>query len=268
MKKDKNLTEQQREEKQDLMTECGELISKRQKLILGKFATVTGLIALCAIVAINVALYYTGVTAKLANYLTISKGWTVVILVVATIIVWPIVTGPISRIIGKAHQANVRKKHKDEIEKLDRQIDALIKLIISKFGGDEKTIEKQCAKAYQKKLDAEAAEKRREEARHRQEINESLYLSGSDSSSSSDHSSSSSSSSSQSSSGYFYEDSNPNRRDSYVDDRGHEIAYRDGNRVYSSDTHDYVGYVSGNRMYDENGDIMGSFDENGKFTKL
>ena len=29
-----------------------------------------------------------------------------------------------------------------------------------------------------------------------------------------------------------------------------------------------MGFVSGNRMYDENGEIMGSFDENGKFTKL
>lgn len=197
----------------------------------------------------------------------IGKGWTIFILVVATILVWPIVTSPIFRIIGKAHQANVRKKHKDEMEKLDRQIDELKNRIISKFGGDEKTVEKQCSKAYQKKLDAEAEERRKEEARHRQEINESLYLNGSDSSSSSDNSSSSSSSS-QSSSGYFYEDSNPNRRDSYVDDRGREIAYRDGNRVYSSETHDYVGFVSGNRMYDENGEIMGSFDENGKFTKL
>lgn len=60
MKKDKNLTAQQREEKQDLMIECGELISKRQKLVLGKFATVTGLIALGAIVAINLALYFYG----------------------------------------------------------------------------------------------------------------------------------------------------------------------------------------------------------------
>ena len=164
MKKDKNLTEQQREEKQDLMIECGELISKRQKLILGKFATVTGLIALGAIVAINLALYFTGVTAKLADYLMIGKGWTIFILVVATILVWPIVTSPIFRIIGKAHQANVRKKHKDEIEKLDRQIDELKNRIISKFGGDEKTVEKQCSKAYQKKLDAEAEERRKEEA--------------------------------------------------------------------------------------------------------
>ena len=267
MKKDKKLTAQQQEEKQELMIECGELISKRQKLLLGKFATVMGFLEIGAIVAINLALYFTGVTAKLADYLMISKGWTIFILVAATFLVWAIVTSPITRIIGKAHLANMRKKHKDEIEKLDRQIDELKKQIISKFGGDEKTVEKQCAKAYQKKLDAEAAERRREEARHRQEINESLYLSGSDSSSS-DSSSSSSSSSSQISSGYFYEDSNPNRKDSYVDNWGREIAYRDGNRVYSSETHDYVGFVSGNRMYDENGEIMGSFDENGKFTKL
>ncbi len=268
MKKDKNLTEQQREEKQELMAECGELRDKRLKLIYGKIIGRMALVDLLALVAINVVLYFTGVTVKLADYLMISKGWTIFILVVATFFAWTIITRPVSKLIVKINEKNARKKHKDEIEKLDRQIDELKKRIISKFGGDEKTIEKQCSKAYQKKLDAEAEERRKEEARERREREESSYSSSWDSSSSSDYSSSSSSSSSQSSSGYFYEDSNPNRRDSYVDDRGHEIAYRDGNRVYSSETHDYVGFVSGNRMYDEDGDIMGTFDENGKFTKL
>ena len=55
MKKDKKLTAQQQEEKQELMIECGELISKRQKLLLGKFATVMGFLELGAIVAINLA---------------------------------------------------------------------------------------------------------------------------------------------------------------------------------------------------------------------
>ena len=100
MKKDKKLTAQQQEEKQELMIECGELISKRQKLLLGKFATVMGFLELGAIVAINLALYFTGVTAKLADYLMISKGWTIFILVAATSLVWSIVTRPITRIIG------------------------------------------------------------------------------------------------------------------------------------------------------------------------
>ena len=56
MKKEKKLTAQQQEEKQELMIECGELISKRQNLLLGKFATVTGFLELGAIVAINLAL--------------------------------------------------------------------------------------------------------------------------------------------------------------------------------------------------------------------
>ena len=73
MKKDKKLTAQQQEEKQELMIECGELISKRQKLLLGKFATVMGFLEIGAIVAINLALYFTGVTAKLADYLMIYR---------------------------------------------------------------------------------------------------------------------------------------------------------------------------------------------------
>lgn len=266
MKKN-NFTPQQQEDKQELMTKCGELRAKRQKLIYGNFPRWLGLLDLSVMIAPNVALWYTGVTPKLAKFLTISNGWTIAVLAVATFFVSFIVVRPISGIILKAKEASVRKKRKDEFEKLDCQIDALTKQIISKFGGDEKSVAKQCSKAYQKKLDEEAAQRRREEARERQERNESLYSSSSDSSSSSDYSSSSSSSSSQSSSGYFYADSDPNKKESYVDGWGREVAYRDGNRVYSSETHDYIGFVSGNRMYNEDGEGIGSFDENGKFTK-
>lgn len=270
MEKDKELTATQQEEKEDLMLKCGELQSKRFALVYGTggFMTIIGLAGLVAIIAINVVLGVTGITQKIADFLTISKGWTITILVVLSFIVVHLIISPILRIYHKVKKAKAEKNYGNEIKNLDEQINDLVKQIVAKFGGDEKKVLKQCSKAYQSYL----SKKRLAEDKERKQRDAELAAwwrsdSSSDSSGTSTGSSSSQSSSS-SSSWYVDPDNDPSVKGTYVDAAGREVAYRDGNRVYSSETHDQIGFVSCNSLYNTDGEKIGVFDENGKYTEL
>lgn len=270
MEKDKELTATQQEEKEDLMLKCGELQSKRFALVYGTggFMTMIGLAGLVAIIAINVVLAVTGITQKIADFLTISKGWTITILVVLSFIVVHLIISPILRIYHKVKKAKAEKNYGNEIKNLDEQINDLVKQIVAKFGGDEKKVLKQCSKAYQSYL----SKKRLAEDKERKQRDAELAAwwrsdSSSDSSGTSTGSSSSQSSSS-SSSWYVDPDNDPSVKGTYVDAAGREVAYRDGNRVYSSETHDQIGFVSCNSLYNTDGEKIGVFDENGKYTEL
>lgn len=270
MEKDKELTATQQEEKEDLMLKCGELQSKRFALVYGTggFMTMIGLAGLVAIIAINVVLGVTGITQKIADFLTISKGWTITILVVLSFIVVHLIISPILRIYHKVKKAKAEKNYGNEIKNLDEQVNDLVKQIVDKFGGDEKKVLKQCSKAYQSYL----SKKRLAEDKERKQRDAELAAwwrsdSSSDSSGTSTGSSSSQSTSS-SSSWYVDPDNDPSVKGTYVDAAGREVAYRDGNRVYSSETHDQIGFVSCNSLYNTDGEKIGVFDENGKYTEL
>jgi len=271
MKKDKELTAAQQEEKEDLMLKCGELQSKRFALVYGtgEFMTIIGLAGLVAIIAVNVVFGVTGITQKIADFLTISKGWTITILVVLSVIVIRLILRPILRIYHKVKKTKAEKNHGDEIKNLDEQINDLVKQIVDKFGGNEKKVLKQCSKAYQsylsKKRQAEEKEKKQRDAELA-----AWWRSDSDSSDSSGTSTASSGTQSTSSSSSWYvdPDNDPSVKETYVDAAGREVAYRDGNRVYSSETHDQIGFVSCNRLYNTDGEKIGVFDENGKYTEL
>lgn len=99
---------------------------------------IIGIVAPVLIIAINVALGLTGITQKIADFLTISKGWTITILVVLSFIVVHLIISPILRIYHKVKEAKAEKNHGNEIKNLDEQINDLVKQIVAKFGGDEK----------------------------------------------------------------------------------------------------------------------------------
>lgn len=271
MKKDKELTATQQEEKEDLMLKCGELQSKRFALVYGtyEFAPfIVGIVAPVLIIAINVALGLTGITQKIADFLTISKGWTITILVVLSVIVIHLIISPILRIYHKVKKTKAEKNHGNEIKNLDEQINDLVKQIVDKFGGDEKKVLKQCSKAYQSYLSKKRLAEDKEKKQRDAELAAWWRSDSSSDSSGTSTDSSSSQSTSSSSSWYVDPDNDPSVKGTYVDGWGREVAYRDGNRVYSSETHDQIGFVSGNHLYNTDGETIGVFDENGKYTKL
>lgn len=244
----------QSDEHEVLMLKLGKVQIDKENLIYKHFKKrrpwVT-LLKIAAVIALSVVFYKYFISTGLSDEIT--KIAATVVFAIAMFFPVSLIFAPIIDLINNIDKKKAYKYHSKEIKELDEQIDSLTKQIIKEYGGEKKKILNLSNKMYQKKLSE----------------NRLTYNTYHDYDSYSYGSySSSSSTSSDSSSSYTQEWASSNSsKQRYVDDWGRDVAYRDGDRVYSSDTHDQVGYMSGNQLYDNDGHRVGEFDDNGNFTK-
>lgn len=260
--KKKNKYEIKSDDHKEAMLKLGKLQKVKNDLIYKSslFYTFVSFLTIALVVALSIVFYKYFVVDFIANRAT-----QIVVAVVFSFVVFFLASFVLARPLGKIHDKVCIKKayknHAEELTSLDNKIDALVNEIIKLYGGEKDVILKESDTMYR----VYAEKQNREFAKDR--IRDNSYFSSSssysDSTYDSDTSSDNSSSSSDSSSGY---DSSSSRQ-TFTDDLGREVAYRDGDRVYSSDTHDLVGYMSGNQLYSYDDGRIGEFDDDGNFTK-
>lgn len=260
MKKGKEKFTYKSDEHKEAMLKLGKFQQQKNDLEYNPFFdTLLSLFVIALTIALSILFYKYFAVSFIANRAA-QIAVTAVVSIVLCFLLTFIAALTFRNLINRINKKIATKKHAEELQSLDTQIDTLVNRIIKNYGGEKDQILKISLSEYSKQIAKKNREYAKERAKERL-TSYNPYSSGYLSSSSSDTSSNDSSSSSSSS------DSSPSSRQSLVDANGHEIAYRDGDRVYSSDTHDLVGYMSGNQLYTYDEGRVGEFDDNGNFTQ-
>lgn len=250
------------EEHKRAMLELGEAQREKHDLMYKKFESIVVIMSVFCIVLTGVLsfLFYkyiisSGTPKYETDKLATEIAATIVFAIVTFLFVTYVIVKPIARLLRRIFTRVAYKKHHEETQTLDGKIESLVNRIMKDYGGEKDEVLKISSKMYSDVL----AEREKEAAKERSSYGSysSSYTASNCDDVDSEHSSGASSESCDSRSS----------SQTFVDDRGRDVAYRDGDRVYSSDTHDLVGYMSGNQLHDYDGNTLGEFDNDGNFTK-